>query len=190
VSLPLGACIIHVVGERAFLSLGSNLEPESNLPRAALGLLSLGRVLAVSEVYRNPAVGPTPGPDFLNAAVLLETAFSPHDLRTELRSLEARLGRLRTADKYAPRLIDIDLVLYGDRVIRDAEWEIPDPELISLPHLVIPLAELDPNHKHPVTGERLSSIASRILPQAQMQLVPDASRRLRMAAGLGKAGEA
>lgn len=189
-SLPLGACIIHVVGERAFLSLGSNLEPESNLPRAALGLLSLGRVLAVSEVYRNPAVGPTPGPDFLNAAVLLETAFSPHDLRTELRSLEARLGRLRTADKYAPRLIDIDLVLYGDRVIRDAEWELPDPELISLPHLVIPLAELDPNHKHPVTGERLSSIASRILPQAQMQLVPAASRRLRLAAGLGQDGEA
>jgi len=178
------------VGERAFLSLGSNLEPESNLPRAALGLRSLGRVLAVSNVYRNPAVGPTPGPDFLNAAVLLETAFSPHDLRTELRSIEARLGRLLTADKYASRLIDIALVLYGDRVIRDAEWELPDPELISLPHLVIPLAELDPNHKHPVTGERLSSIASRILPQAQMQLVPDASRRLRMAAGLGKAGEA
>ena len=189
-SLPLGACIIPAVGERAFLSLGSNLEPESNLPRAALGLRSLGRVLAVSSVYRNPAVGPTPGPDFLNAAVLLETAFSPHVLRTELRSLEARLGRLRTPDKYAPRLIDIDLVLYGDRVIRDAEWELPDPEVSSLPHLVIPLAELDPNHEHPITGERLSSIAARILPQAQMHLVPEVSRRLRIAAGLEQDGEA
>ena len=188
--LPLGACIIFAMGERAFLSLGSNVEPEHNLPRAALGLRPLGRILACSNVYRNPAVGPTPGPDFLNAAILLETELSPHILRTELRALEARLGRRRTADKYAARTIDLDLVLYGEHVIREPELELPDPELAARPHLAVPLAELAPDYLHPITGESLSSIAERLLPQAQMHLVPGVTRRLRIAAGLVQDGEA
>jgi 2-amino-4-hydroxy-6-hydroxymethyldihydropteridine diphosphokinase len=178
------------VGERAFLSLGSNLEAEYNLPRAALGLRPLGRILACSSVYQNPAVGPTPGPDFLNAAVLLETELSPHVLRKELRALEARLGRRRTHDKYAPRTIDLDLVLFADWVIRDAELELPDPDLTSRPHLAVPLAELDPELRHPISGESLSSIAARLLPEAQMQFVPDVTRQLRIAAGLEPQNEA
>ena len=188
-SLPLGACIIPAVGERAFLSLGSNLEPESNLPRAVLGLRPLGRILACSNVYRNPAVGPTPGPDFLNAAVLLETELAPHVLRTELRALEARLGRHRTPDKYAPRTIDLDLVLFGALVVQVDELNLPDPDLMIRPHLAIPLAELDPEHRHPISGESLSSIAARLLPQAQMHLAPEVTRQLRIAAGLEQDGE-
>lgn len=177
------------MSERAFVSLGSNLEPDENLPRAALGLRPLGRIVECSNVYRNPAVGPTPGPDFLNAAVLLETELSPHMLRTELRALEARLGRRRTADKYAARTIDLDLVLYGDRVIRGAELELPDPELASRPFLAVPLAELDPDSRHPITGESLGSIAARLLPQAEMQMMPAATRQLRIAAGLEQGDE-
>ncbi len=178
------------MGELAFLSLGSNLEPEHFLPRAALGLRPLGRIIECSSVYRNPAVGPTPGPDFLNAVVLLETEFSPHVLRSKLRALEARLGRRRTADKYAARTIDLDLVLYGERVIREAELELPDPELSALPHLAVPLAELAPDFLHPITGESLRSIAARFLPQAQMDPVPDVTRQLRIAAGLERDDEA
>jgi len=188
--MPLGACIIPAVGERAFLSLGSNLEPESNLPRAALGLRPLGRILACSNVYRNPAVGPTPGPDFLNAAVLMETELTPHVLRTELRALETRLGRRRTSDKYAPRTIDLDLVLYGALVVRVDGLDLPDPDLVIRPHLAIPLAELDPEHRHPITGETLSSIAARLQPLAPMRLLPEVTLQIRIAAGLLPGGKA
>jgi 2-amino-4-hydroxy-6-hydroxymethyldihydropteridine diphosphokinase len=178
------------VGEAAFVSLGSNIEPERNLPDAVRGLRPLGRILACSSVYQNPAVGPTPGPDFLNAAVLLQTEHSPDALRAELRALEARLGRQRTSDRFAPRTIDLDLVLYGAQVSRDVGLELPDPDLTVRPHLAIPLAELDPNHRHPITGESLRSIAARLQPQAVMHVHTEVTRQFRIAAGLAPDDEA
>jgi 2-amino-4-hydroxy-6-hydroxymethyldihydropteridine diphosphokinase len=177
------------VVERAFLSLGSNIEPERNLPRATAELTRLGSVLAVSTVYRNPAVGPTPQPDFLNAAVLLETALSPAELRDELRRLEAQLGRRRGPDKYAPRTIDIDLVLSGSRVLIEPDFALPDPGLLVQAHVSIPLAELDPDFRHPVTGERLAAIAERLRPAAVLTAEPGITREVRLAAGLDPAAE-
>ena len=170
--------------ERAFLSLGSNIDPEHNLPRAARELKSLGRLLAVSTVYQNPAIGPTPQPDYLNAAVLLETGLSPQALRVELRRVEQRLGRRRTPDKYAPRTIDIDLMLFGSLVLREAGMTIPDPDLLVRAHLALPLAELDPGHRHPVSGVTLGAIAERLRSQAALTPHADVSRRMLIAAGL------
>ncbi len=179
-----GACNIPRVTERAFLSLGSNLDPEHNLPRAARELKSLGQILAVSTVYQNPAVGPTPQPDYLNAAVLLETDLSPQALRVELRRIEERLGRRRTPDQYAPRTIDIDLMLFGSLVLREAGMTIPDPGLLVRPHLALPVAELDPDQRHPVTGLTLGAIAERLRSQAALTPHADVSRRMLIAAGL------
>jgi 2-amino-4-hydroxy-6-hydroxymethyldihydropteridine diphosphokinase len=183
-----GACIISAVTERAFLSLGSNIEPEHNLPRAARELRSLGHILACSAVYQNPAVGPRHQPDFLNAAVLLETDLAPRALRAGLRRLEGRLGRRRTSDKYAPRTIDIDVVLFGSIVVQEPGMTLPDPDLLLLPHLALPVAELDADHHHPVSGERLGAIADRLRSRAALTPRPEVTRQMLIAAGLAAGG--
>ena len=156
----------------AFVSIGSNLDPEHNLPRAIVRLRQLGRLRGISGVYQNAAIGDRLQPDYLNAAVLLEVDHPPEALRAALRSIEAELGRVRTSDKYAPRTIDLDLSLFGDQILRSPEFQIPDPGITRLPHLAIPLADLAPEYRHPELGETLAQIADRL--RAGSQLVPRA----------------
>ena len=122
----------------------------------------LGGVLGVSRAYQSPAAGPAGQPDFVNAAVLLETDLAPELLRTRLRRVEAELGRRRTADRFAPRPIDLDTVLYDDLVVETPEYTLPDPELLHRPYLAAIVAELDPAALHPVTKERLRDLAARL----------------------------
>jgi 2-amino-4-hydroxy-6-hydroxymethyldihydropteridine diphosphokinase len=159
--------------ELAFISIGSNIDPEKHLPLAVALLPRIGELVAVSAVYQNPAVGPTPQADFLNAAALLRTELPPDQIRRRLRQIEAELGRQRTEDKYAPRTIDLDLALLGDQVLDTPELLIPDPELLARPHLAISMAELAPDHVHPVTQERLHAIAERLHPHADLTPRPD-----------------
>lgn len=147
--------------ERAFVLLGSNLEPESNLPRAVAGLARLGQIRRVSSVYQSPPVARPDQPNFLNAAVLLETEHDPPALQRALRQLEAELGRVRGRDKHEPRTIDLDLCLYGSR-IDTGSVPLPDPDLLEHAHAAAPIAELDPEFRHPVTGEPLGHIARRL----------------------------
>ena len=146
--------------EQAFIALGSNIQPEDHLPAAISRLLSLGQVVAVSRAYRSEPVGGKSQPNFLNAAVLIRVAEEPASIRTGLRKIETALGRVRTADKYASRTIDLDLVLLGDRV--DLKFPLPDPDILTREHLAVPLAELAAEFCHPVTGEELGSIAARL----------------------------
>ncbi len=155
-----------------FVSLGSNIEPERNLPEAARRLASRFRLLAVSPVYETAPVGRTDQPNFLNAAVLIETQLSPQALKEELREIEQVLGRVRTVDKYAPRSIDLDIVLFGEAERGDSPQRIVDPEIWQHPHLAVPLADLAPNLRHPQTGETLQEIA-RTLPQTELKLRGD-----------------
>jgi 2-amino-4-hydroxy-6-hydroxymethyldihydropteridine diphosphokinase len=164
--------------ELAFISLGSNVEPEANLPRAARRLAEIGAIRRVSMVYQNPAIGPSAAPDFLNAAVLIETDLPPEEIRRRLRQIEMEMGRVRTADKYTPRTIDLDLVLLGSQVISGPEITLPDPDILSRPHLAVTIAELAPEFPHPVTGEPLSAIAERLRPQAILTARPDVATAL------------
>jgi 2-amino-4-hydroxy-6-hydroxymethyldihydropteridine diphosphokinase len=159
--------------ELAFISIGSNIEPEKHLPLAVALLPRIGELVAVSTVYQNPAVGPTPQADFLNAAALVRTELPAESIHRRLRAIEAELGRQRTEDKYAPRTIDLDLSLLGDQVMETTELTLPDPELLARPHLAIPLAELAPDYMHPVTLERLHAIADRLRPNAKLKPRPD-----------------
>ena len=159
--------------ELAFIALGSNVEPEANLPRAARLLAEIGALRAVSMAYQNPAIGPSPAPDFLNAAVLVETNLTAEDIRERLREIESDLGRVRTSDKYAPRVIDLDLCLLGSQVVETPELRLPDPDVLARAHLAIPLAELDPDFLYPTTGEPLRTIASRLATTAQLTPRPD-----------------
>jgi 2-amino-4-hydroxy-6-hydroxymethyldihydropteridine diphosphokinase len=145
--------------ELAFIALGSNIDPETNLPLAAARLSELGNPIAISTVYQNSVIADEPQPDYLNAAVLIETTLDPLVIRDKLREIEADLGRVRTADKFAPRTIDLDLCILGDRVLDHELLSLPDPDLLERAYLAVTLAELRPDFLHPITGDSLEEIA-------------------------------
>ena len=159
--------------ELAFIALGSNIDPEINLPLAAARLSELGNLIAVSKVYQNPAIADEPQPDYLNAAVLIETTLDPLTIRDKLREIEADLGRIRTEDKFAPRTIDLDLCLLGDRVLDHELISLPDPDLLKRAHLAVTLAELRPDFLHPITGDSLEEIANELQKDAELKPRPD-----------------
>ncbi len=145
------------------LSLGSNIDPERNLPEALRRLRARLRVVAVSRVYRTRAVGPGPAPPFLNAAVLVESERSARRLKFEvLRPIEAEMGRVRSANRNAPRTIDLDIALFGESEIEDrgAGLQIPDPGILAHPHLALPLADLAPETLLPGSDRTLGEIAA------------------------------
>jgi dihydroneopterin aldolase/2-amino-4-hydroxy-6-hydroxymethyldihydropteridine diphosphokinase len=145
---------------RAFVSLGSNIRPERNLQEAVRLLAGHCRVLAASPVYESRPVGTEDQPDFLNAAVLVETSLQPAALKAQVIDLiEERLGRVRTTDKNAARTIDLDISLFNDEVLELGRRRIPDPEIVLYPHIARPLADLAPDYVHPETGASLGEIA-------------------------------
>jgi 2-amino-4-hydroxy-6-hydroxymethyldihydropteridine diphosphokinase len=150
---------------QVFVSLGSNINKERNLPAAVRLLAHHCHILAISRVYQTKPVSLKPQPAFFNAAVLVETALSASEFREQvLAKVERVLERLRTADKNAPRTIDADITLFNNEVLHmDPEHPIPDPELLKRSHVAVPIADLDPWRLHPVTGERLAEIAERLL---------------------------
>lgn len=130
-----------------YLGLGSNIDPEANLPRAIEMLEQYGRVREVSGVWESHAVG-SAGPNFLNASVLLETELPPAELTDRLaRPIETAMGRVRTADKNAPRPIDIDVMLVDGEAFNLDRWDSA--------FVLLPIAELLPDTPHPVTGQPL-----------------------------------
>jgi 2-amino-4-hydroxy-6-hydroxymethyldihydropteridine diphosphokinase len=151
----------------AYLSLGSNIEPERHLSAAVVYLAQYGHVRAVSTVWETRPVGFSDQPNFLNAALLLETDLSAQALRAEaITSIEATLGRVRTENKNAPRPIDIDIMLFNHDILQVGRRRIPDPEVLERPFVAIPLAEIAPDYIHPETGQTLREIAWRFDPTA------------------------
>ena len=132
------------------LSLGSNIDPLANMQAALARLAALGTLERVSRFYQTAPHGAAQGLDpFVNAAVVLRTRHA--DLKPRLRSIEAALGRVRPAPPNAARTIDIDLV------------DPLDSATFDLPYLVVPLAEVAPELRHPRTGESVSVVAARVL---------------------------
>lgn len=162
---------------RVFLTLGSNLSPEENLPAAILLLNSTVdvRVVKVSQVWESAPVGFLNQPAFCNAAVLIETCRTPRELKFSiLRQIEDRLGRVRDpANKNGPRTIDLDIGFFGDSVIAEENLIIPDPDIPQREFLATPLAELDADYVHPVLGQTLGEIAASIRTANCLRLRPD-----------------
>ena len=152
----------------AYLSLGSNIEPEHNLPEAVTKLNRFGRVKAASSVWQTAAVGYTQQPDFLNAAVLLETELSATVLRQRaITQIENSLGRVRTKNKNGPRPIDIDIMLFNHDVLTIGNRRIPDPELLERSFVAIPMAEIAPDYVHPEIKVTLAEIARQFNPTTE-----------------------
>ncbi|WP_246209622.1 2-amino-4-hydroxy-6-hydroxymethyldihydropteridine diphosphokinase [Pikeienuella piscinae] len=168
---------------RVILALGANQPSRSGAPRttleAALARLeSVGvRVAALSRWRRSPAFPPGAGPDFVNAAALLETGVSPEALLSLLHEVERALGRERRR-RWAPRVCDLDLIAHGDRIAPDAETlralmalgpkagEVPAPDELILPHprlherafVLAPLLDIAPDWRHPLTGRNVTEM--------------------------------
>jgi 2-amino-4-hydroxy-6-hydroxymethyldihydropteridine diphosphokinase len=157
---------------RAFVAVGSNIEPERNVER---GLERLARSVCIdrlSTFYRTSPVDGRESPPFINGMVELTTALAPLTLKLSvLRPIETELGRQRTADKYADRTLDLDLVLYGDLVTSSPELVLPDPELAQRPFLAFPLLELAPELRLPGSRASLSELAEALGASTMQPLV-------------------
>ena len=140
--------------ERVYLSIGSNLEPAKHIAAALAELRAQFTHVDVSPLYRSAAVG-FEGPDFINAAIVLQTDWEPDRLNDWLHALEDRHGRCRDQPRYSSRTLDIDIVLFGDRVITGAgHLQIPRNEL-QFAFVLRPLLDLAPDLRNAATGERL-----------------------------------
>ena len=153
---------------RVVVLLGSNVDKERNLPAAVRLLAASATLAAVSPVYETAPVGAEHAPHFFNAAVLLLTPLTAAQLKDGLLSdVERALGRERTADRNAPRTIDLDIVLYDDAIFDYTPADgrprhVPEPDLLRFPHCLQPVADLLPDLLHPEAGEPLSSLAERL----------------------------
>lgn len=156
---------------RAWLSLGSNLDPERNLHAALLELRGRFGAIVVSPVYRFAAVG-FEGPDFLNLAVGLDTDLDPFALDDWLHALEDRHGRRRDVPRFSSRTLDVDIVLYDDLVLKGpGHLQIPRTELAQA-FVLQPLADIAPGLRHPVSGRTLGELWAEASPGvAPSQLV-------------------
>ena len=149
---------------QACLLLGSNIEPEVNLPRAVELLRHQVNLLRCSSVWQSVSVECC-YPDYLNLALLVTTPLSAGDLKQQvLRPLEARMGRVRTEDKNAARPIDLDEILF--------DGELLDPALSEHAHIAVTISELIPDYRLP-SGEALKVVACRLAQSTPIQLRPD-----------------
>ncbi len=140
-----------------FVGVGSNIDPESHVVESLVRLCRCVQVMETSTFYWTAPIGK--GGHFLNGVWRITTDLSPDELKhTVLRGIESELGRVRSADRYAPRTIDLDVLLYGDMVVDEPGLRLPDPDIRTRPFIAIPLLELAPDLVLPDTGERLADL--------------------------------
>lgn len=142
------------MAHRAILLVGSNIFPWENIPACISRLAEHCHVLSISTIWETPAVG-SPGPNFLNTALLVETNLAPEELKWQvIRPIEETMGRIRTGDKNAPRTIDIDIITWEDQVL--------DTHLWNRAHIALPVSSLAPHLVDPTSGETLEIIAQEL----------------------------
>lgn len=152
-------------GHKVCLLLGSNIEAEKNIPHALRLLRRIFPIEDVSGVWETPPIGGE-GPNFLNSAVLINTALDPRKLKERvLRPLEEQLGRVRSMDKYAPRTIDIDIVAWDSAIL--------DKDIWKYAYIAVPVAEVLPYQQYSETGEYLGQIAQRLARTGVIQSHPE-----------------
>jgi len=141
----------------AYVSGGSSLEPEQHLLLAARELKSTWPGARFSRVYRNPAIG-FDGPDFLNFVAELPVQGEPAALKAGLERIEAACGRPPHAPRWAPRTMDLDILLFGHLVLELPGLVVPRPQLIHWAFMLGPLAELAPAAFHPTAGTTVGAL--------------------------------
>lgn len=164
---------------RAFIGIGSNIDPAKNVRAAIRSLGRHARLIGVSMVYCTDALERPEQPPYFNCVAEIETDAVPVQVKHGiLRPIESELGRVRTQDKYAPRTIDLDLIVYGNLAMDAEGIRLPDPDILERPFLAIPLFELAPDLMLAGYGLRVSDVAAR-LRQDGMRPLPDYSSLLK-----------
>ena len=149
---------------RAFIGAGANLgEPVRQLGQAIEELRQSRSIkfLGASSFYRTQPVGPVEQPPFVNAVFSLEPEIGPHDLLSLLLDIEQKMGRVRK-ERWGPRVIDLDLLFYGDAVISGEGLEVPHPRLHKRRFVLAPLAEIAPDFVHPVLKTPVSQLLAEL----------------------------
>ena len=143
---------------RCYLGLGSNLGDCAAAVRESADLISAGGNIVLrrlSSLYVTKPWGNEDQPDFVNAVAEVDTDLGPGELLARAKSIENRMGRERR-ERWGPREIDIDLLLYGDEVVRTRDLRIPHPGIEERAFVLVPLLELSPDLAHPATGRRFA----------------------------------
>jgi dihydroneopterin aldolase/2-amino-4-hydroxy-6-hydroxymethyldihydropteridine diphosphokinase len=166
---------------RAFVSVGSNINPAENVRKAIHTLALQTRVVGISTVYCTEPMGRPEQSPYYNCVVEIETEAPPAELKHQvLRRIEADLGRERSEDRYAPRTIDLDLIVYDDLVMKTNDLTLPDPQILHRPFLAIPLHELAPELTLPGSDMRIEEVVA-APPQGNMKPLESYTEHLRRA---------
>jgi 2-amino-4-hydroxy-6-hydroxymethyldihydropteridine diphosphokinase len=159
----------NVVG--SLIGVGSNIEPERNITDALARLSKRVDIKGISTFYKTTPILRKDQDDYLNGVWKISTSMPPEELKFDvLRKIEKELHRNRESDKYAPRTIDLDLLLYGDMVIHEENLTIPDPDIYKRSFIAFPLSELNPDLVMPDTRKPLSDILSAL---SKGSMIPD-----------------
>ena len=156
-----------------YLGLGTNLGDRiANLKAAVDALARVGEVDALSRVYETAPLYVTDQPPFLNMAVRARTDLAPHDLLARLKGMEDELGRVASV-RYGPRLIDLDILLYGDAVVNSEVLVVPHPRLPERRFALAPLADVAATVVHPQAGRTVAQLLSELPGDDDVRVVAD-----------------
>ncbi len=165
------------VWQPAYIGLGSNLEdPRSQVLRAAERLDSLSgtRVMLRSPLYGSRPLGPVAQPDFVNAVAAILTQLAPLQLLHELRSMEHAFGRPSERERWGPRILDLDLLVYGREERHDPQLTLPHPGIVERNFVLYPLADIAPDLLIPRLG-RVAELKRRVSTEGIWRIADQAS---------------
>lgn len=167
-----------------FISVGSNIAPDTHVPAALRALMRHVTVCGISTMYRTEPLGRPEQASFVNGIWSAVTDRDARSLKYDvLRGIETALGRVRTADAYAARTIDLDIVVFGDAVLDEDGLVIPDPDILERPFLAIPLLELKPDLRLPGSGVVLAQHPV-CMQTGAMTALPELTKQLKEIANL------
>lgn len=154
-----------------FLGIGSNLGDRERSIKKSLSMIEaqIGRVVEVSSIYETEPWGFQSNDNFLNIVLKLETELEPSVLMKRILIIESRLGRTRSDKQYTSRVIDIDILLYGDQIIDEVNLKVPHPFMPERKFVLIPFCELAPRMVHPILKTSFASLLEKCTDESSVR---------------------